>query len=119
MTSATGHRCRFSHNCSGKCSCINRCTGVLNLFARNCSTSESPLPSSPGEFQGGNDGAEVNEAKLNAYEGDDEIPMEGADYSKLPPYDDSVYPEEDDGDYVDEDPPTDPEEKLLYSPSDE
>ncbi|KAH7416589.1 hypothetical protein KP509_14G097800 [Ceratopteris richardii] len=118
-TSACLHGRRFFDGCIGNGSCVKGLRGFPHLCARNCSTSEFPLPASTGEFEGGGEGAEVDGASLNVEQRDDPASMEGFDDSNLPPYDDSLYPEDEDGDYVDEDPPTDPEEKLLYSPSHE
>ncbi|KAH7437449.1 hypothetical protein KP509_05G072600 [Ceratopteris richardii] len=118
-TSAIPHGCIFSHSCNLNCWVLNKCAGFPHIFARNCSSSEFPLPASPGEYEGGGEGEEADGAPLNVEEGGDPASMDVVDDPNLPPYDESMYPEDEEEEFVDEDPPTDPEEKLLYSPSDE
>lgn len=84
---------------------------------RNCTTTAYPPPAPPGEFEGGDEDGEADGAPLNVDEAAAEegaMPPEDFD---MPPFDDPNGAEEED-EYVDEVPPPDPEEALLFSPSD-
>ncbi|KAI5076937.1 hypothetical protein GOP47_0009002, partial [Adiantum capillus-veneris] len=108
--------CCYTHKCTSECGCLCTSAGALCIVARNCTTTAYPPPASPGEYAGGVEEAEDG-APLDVEEAAG--PPIGAQDFNMPPYDDSKYAEDDDGDYEDEDPPPDPEEKLLFSPSDE
>ncbi|MCO5605595.1 hypothetical protein L7F22_059778 [Adiantum nelumboides] len=109
--------CCYTHKCAPNCGCACTVTGALRILSRNCATTAYPPPAAPKEYQGGGGEVEADGAPLNVDEAEATGPMEGAEDFNMPPYDDSNYPE--DEDYEDEDPPPDPEEKLLFSPSDE
>ncbi|MCO5586467.1 hypothetical protein L7F22_040407 [Adiantum nelumboides] len=109
--------CCYTHKCAPDCGCACTITGALRTLSRNCTTTAYPPPAAPKEYQDGGVEVEADGAPLNMDEAEAAGPMEGAEDFNMPPYDDSNIPE--DEDYEDEDPPPDPEEKLLFSPSDE